>query len=297
MSAPRIGVCGCGNMGAAVVARLLEAGAEVVVFDLDRAKAEATGAGVAADVAALARRADVVLLSLPTPAASAAVAQVLATELAAGDLVVELSTVAPADAVELGRLLRERALRFVDAAVLSGPAQMRGGTTTLLVGGAEEDLAVALPVLELLGGERIVLGELGAGMAAKVAHNAVSHAVMVVLLEATSLAVAAGVDAEAFASILAGEDAALLRPLQHRLRERVFGGEFAGGMPMDAALKDSQLALGLAESSGVPLFAIRAAHEPYELAVADGLGRYDYAALAILWERWTGRSLRRGAEQ
>ena len=62
-------------------------------------------------------------------------------------------------------------------------------------------------------------------------------------------------------------------------------------MPTEAARKDSVLALRLAQEAGVPLFAIHAAHIPYELAVANGLGREDYAALAKLWEQWTGRRL------
>jgi 3-hydroxyisobutyrate dehydrogenase-like beta-hydroxyacid dehydrogenase len=290
-----IGLCGCGNMGAAIASRLRANGVDLVVYDLDRARADATGAAVADGVDDLARRSDSVLLSLPSPSASAEVGETLARELREGAVVAEMSTVAPSDATELARRLGERGVRCVDAAVLSGPAQMAAGTTTLLVGGDEEDLAAALPVLELLGGERIVLGGIGSGMAAKVAHNAVSHAVMVVLLEAASLAAASGVDVGAFADILAGEDAALLRPLRHRLRERVFERDYDGGMPMDAALKDSQLALELAEATGVPLYAIRASHTPYEVAVEEGLGRKDYAALAELWERWTGRELRPGA--
>jgi 3-hydroxyisobutyrate dehydrogenase-like beta-hydroxyacid dehydrogenase len=294
MSGLRIGLCGCGNMGSAIAARLLTQDVTLFVFDLDREKAESTGAEVARDLGELVRGTDAVMLSLPSPAASAVVVETLAGELRPGALVVELSTVAPADAVAVAQRLGERGLRFVDAAVLSGPAQMAAGTTVLLVGGSDEDVAAAMPVLDLLGGERILFGGVGTGTAAKVAHNAVSHAVMVVLIEAASLAVAAGVDIATFAALLAREDAALLRPLQHRLRERVFENDFDGGMPMDAALKDSQLALELADAVGVPLFAIRGAHEPYELAVEDGLARSDYAALAQLWERWTGRTLRPG---
>ena len=86
-------------------------------------------------------------------------------------------------------------------------------------------------------------------------------------------------------------DGGLQRPLNHRLRERVATGRYGGGMPTDAARKDSTLALELAQRHRVPLFAIQAAHTPYELAVADGLGRDDYAAIAKLWQAWTGRAL------
>jgi 3-hydroxyisobutyrate dehydrogenase-like beta-hydroxyacid dehydrogenase len=128
-------------------------------------------------------------------------------------------------------------------------------------------------------------------MAAKVANNAVSHAVMVVLVEAAAMAEAAGVPPEVFVELLSDPDAGLMRPLSHRLRERVLSGDYAGGMPLDAARKDSQLALALAQELDVPLFAIQAAHTVYELGLAAGHGREDYAVLARLWEDWAGRPL------
>ena len=120
-------------------------------------------------------------------------------------------------------------------------------------------------------------------MAAKIGNNAVSHAVMVVLLEAAAMVQSAGVSTSAFAEMLMGEGSGLTRPLTHRLRERVLGGEYEGGMPTEAARKDSVLALRLAEAGQVPMFVIQAAHSVYEIAVAQGLGRDDYAAVAKLW--------------
>lgn len=59
-----------------------------------------------------------------------------------------------------------------------------------------------------------------------------------------------------------------------------------------AARKDSTLALRLAEHTKIPLFTIQAAHTAYELGMAAGLGRQDYASIATLWEGWTGLPLR-----
>ena len=289
-----VGLCGCGNMGAAIAGRL--AGRfDLTVFDLDAARLAAVAGELGVAAAASARElaaADAVVLSLPSPEASAAVARELAAAMRPGGLVVETSTVAPSDVQGLGAVCGDAGLRLVDAAVLSGVPQMRAGTSILLVGGEDDAVEAAAPLLDALAARVVRLGPLGAGMAAKVANNAVSHAVMVVLLEATALAQAAGVAPEVFAELLADPDAGLLRPLAHRLRERVFAGDFEGGMPTAAARKDSWLALRLAEETGVPLFAIRAAHEPYELAVAAGYGRDDYAGLSRLWESWTGRPLR-----
>jgi 3-hydroxyisobutyrate dehydrogenase-like beta-hydroxyacid dehydrogenase len=91
--------------------------------------------------------------------------------------------------------------------------------------------------------------------------------------------------------LLAHPEAGLLRPLTHRFAERVLHDDYAGGMPTEAARKDSTLALAMAQETGVPLFAVQAAHTVYELAVAGDLGRLDYASIAGLWERWTGRVL------
>ena len=48
------------------------------------------------------------------------------------------------------------------------------------------------------------------------------------------------------------------------------------------------LALEMAQELGVPLYAIQASHTPYEIAEAGGMGQLDYAALATLWEQWSG---------
>lgn len=290
-----VALCGCGNMGAAVAARL--AGPfELRVYDRDAELADACGralgVSVAGSVAALARDAGALVLSLPNAAASRDVVAEAAPHLARGAVVVETSTVAPADMVALETFCEENALQLVDAAILSGVAQMRDGRSILLVGGRDDAVEVAAPVLDALAVRQVRLGGIGSGMAAKVANNAVSHAVMVVLIEATALAEAAGVPPLVLADLLADPDGGLLRPLTHRLRERVLNGEFEGGMPTEAALKDSALALQMAADLGVPLYAVKGAHTPYELSVDAGHGRLDYAAISLLWEEWTGRSLR-----
>ncbi len=290
-----VGLCGCGNMGAAI-AWALHGRVALTVYDVDpvrvRDVAARTGATVGVDLTAIARGADVVVLSLPDPAISRAVVQELLPHLRAGAAVVETSTVTPSDVRALAALCAPAGVHLVEAAILSGVGQMESSAATLLVGGDEAAIAAGSPVLALLARRQLRVGPLGAGMATKVANNAVSHAVMVVLLEATAMAQAAGVPPETFAELLMDPEAGLLRPLSHRLRERVLTESYEGGMSTQAARKDSMLALRLAAEGGVPLYAVAAAHIPYELALASGLGREDYAALARLWERWTGRAFR-----
>ncbi len=286
-----VALAGLGNMGSAVAGRLAER-FTVLGFDVDPARradaANRYGIQVVEDLSLLAR-ASTVVLSLPTPDVSASVVRTLLADLRPGTLIVETSTVNPADMWRLRDLCMPRGIRVVDGAVLSGVAQMAAGRSTLLVGGKAEDLDRAAGVFDALAPRVLRFGDVGSGMAAKVINNAVAHAVMVVLVEAGAMAAATGVAQDDLANLLADPDAGLLRPLTHRFIERVLRAEYDGGMPTEAARKDSTLALALAQTSGVPLFAIQGAHTAYELAVADGLGRLDYASIAKLWEGWTNR--------
>jgi 3-hydroxyisobutyrate dehydrogenase-like beta-hydroxyacid dehydrogenase len=279
-------------MGSAVAGRLAER-FMVLGFDVDPARrtAAATRANleIVDDLMQLAR-APTLVLSLPTPEISATVVRTLLPHLRPGTLVVETSTVNPADMWQLRDLCTPGGVRVVDGAILSGVAQMAAGRSTLLVGGKPADLDAAADVFVALAPRVLRFGDVGSGMAAKVINNAVAHAVMVVLVEAGAMAAATGVVLDDLARLLADPDAGLMRPLTHRFVERVLRNDYEGGMPTEAARKDSTLALSLAQSSGVPLFAIQGAHTVYELALADGLGRLDYAAIARLWEGWTERT-------
>jgi len=289
----RVALVGLGNMGSAVAGRLAER-FTVLGFDVDpmrRADAADRYKIEVVDELGLLAPASTLVLSLPTPEISATVVRTLLAELRPGTLIVETSTVNPADMWRLRDLCSPAGVRVVDGAILSGVAQMAAGRSTLLVGGRAEDLDAAARVFEALAPRVLRFGDVGSGMAAKVINNAVAHAVMVILVEAGAMAAATGVALDDLANLLADPDAGLLRPLTHRFVERVLRADYEGGMPTEAARKDSTLALALAQNSSVPLFAMQGAHTVYELALAAGLGRLDYASIAQLWEGWTNRSL------
>lgn len=281
-------VIGLGNMGIEVAGRLHAAG-PVVGFDLSaerRALAEGRGMRTAADLAAAVQGAATVVLSLPTPAASRATVEALTKLMPAGALVIETSTVTPADIGKMKAQCAAAGIGFVDAAIQSGVEIMARGGSVLLIGADSETLVRARPWLDALSAKQSVMGGVGAGSAAKVINNAVAHAVYVVLAEALAMARANGISTADFVDMLKGADAGLVRPLTHRIGERTAQRNFAPGMPMDGARKDSVLALEVAQADGIPLFAIQAAHTVYEMACAQGMGRDDYAALTTLWDKW-----------
>jgi 3-hydroxyisobutyrate dehydrogenase-like beta-hydroxyacid dehydrogenase len=284
----RVGLIGLGNMGSALATRLV-ARFEVVGFDVDPARARPAaevGVAVVQGVEAVADASTVAVLSLPRPAASHEVVESLSDRWRTGGLVIETSTVSPDDARRAAAVCAAAGSGYVDAAILSGVGPVAAGTTTLLVGGAAEVLDRAGPVLAAITDDQRHLGEVGAGMAAKVINNAVAHAVYVVLSEAVALGKANGIALATIVELLSEPGGGLIRPLTHRIGERLAAEDFDGGMPVDAARKDSELALRLAQASRTPLFAIQSAHTVYEIAEAAGLARSDYAVVATLWDRW-----------
>lgn len=200
--------------------------------------------------------------------------------------VIETSTVTPDDARQAAAICTQHGISYVDAAILSGVKSVQEGTTSLLIGGDPASYPTIQPVLDALSPNQLVLGGVGTGMAAKVVNNAVAHAVYVVLSEAVAMARTDGIAPATLVKLLSDPEAGLLRPLTHRIAERLPAGEFGGGMAVDSARKDSELALRMAQASGVPLFAIQAAHTVYEIAAAEGMGPHDYSIVATLWDRW-----------
>lgn len=283
-----VGMVGLGNAGAAM-ATALSGKMPLLGFDANPARQQAV-AHLALEwmpsLAALAQGASTIVLSLPKPDISKAVVTELVHSATPPSLIIETSTITPHVAQELQAICAPQRVRFVDAAIANGVASMAAGTITFLVGGDAEDVAQAHPALEGMAEAIMHLGPVGAGMGAKVVINAVAHAVMVVLIEAGAMATKLGMPMQTLVDILKRPEG-LIRPLTHRLQERIMQGNYAGGMSVSNARKDSTLALQTAQELGVPLYAIQASHTPYEIAEALGMGELDYAALATLWEQWS----------
>jgi 3-hydroxyisobutyrate dehydrogenase-like beta-hydroxyacid dehydrogenase len=284
-----VGIVGLGNAGSAM-ATALSGKLSLIGFDIDPGRRQAVAhlaLDCAASLAELARRAEIVVLSLPHPDISKrTVADLVNSEPHPG-LIIETSTVTHTVAQELQALCQPHGVGFIDAAIANGVASMAAGKITFLVGGVPDDVAKAEPVLKAMAESIMHLGPVGAGMGAKIVINAVMHAVMVVLIEAGAMATKLGLPMQTLVNLLK-RDEGLMRPLTHRVQERMMQGNYTGGMSVANARKDSTLALATAQELGLPLYAILASHTPYEIAEAVGMGQLDYAALATLWEQWTG---------
>jgi len=286
----RIGLIGLGNAGNALL-QALSGSRRLHVYDRDPGRYEgiADGAIPASSVADLARTADLILLSLPMPAASLSVAEEMRAALRPGATVVETSTVRPEHVEQLSTMLSPSGARVIDAAVIGGVHKLALGRGVFLVGPPEDETGPAGAVLRSIAEEIFFLKRRGDGMRAKLVANAVSHSAYVLLLEAAALAAAQDIPLSVFYRLMERESG-LMRPLTHRFGERLRRHDFEGGMSTANAKKDSTLVLETAQALGVPLFAIQATHAVYEIAMREGLETLDYSAMGQLWEKWLGIS-------
>jgi 3-hydroxyisobutyrate dehydrogenase len=282
-----IAVIGLGNAGAAL-AHALSGKFPLSGYDIDpgrKTAVEHLELTWASSVESAIANADTALLSLPRPDISFDVVKTIVKAGTAPRLVIETSTITPKAAREMAAVCGAASIGYVDAAIAGGVQSMAAGENTFLVGGSEKDFARATTILDAIAARIHFLGPVGAGSGAKVVNNGVMHALMVVLIEAGAMAKKLEIPMEKLIEILARPDG-IMRPLEHRLRDRISRADYAGGMSVSNARKDSTLALQTAQDLGVPLFATLAAHTPYEIAEQLGDGDLDYAALAKLWESW-----------
>ncbi|MEU6284437.1 NAD(P)-dependent oxidoreductase [Streptomyces sp. NPDC047028] len=248
-----VGVIGLGTMGGRAAAALTASGIAVVGHDIDeaaRSRAAGDRVTVVSGSAAVARAADIVLLSLPEPADVLSVVAELVPA-AAGRLVVDLSTVEPATSRRAGAQLAAAGARFVDAPVLGRPSGCGGWT--LPAGGSDEDVAaVAGLAVGTIAKAVEPVGPVGTGSLVKILNNLMFGAINTVTAEVIDLAERAGMPADRFVDVVRGSGAATVSPLFNDVGPRMVRGEHEPTFSLALLHKDVRLGAALATALSAP---------------------------------------------
>jgi len=202
-----IAFLGLGNMGGPMSANLVAAGQTVRGYDPVPAAATAASSngvttfGSAAEAVA---GADVVITMLPSgDIVKRCYAEVLrAAE--AGALFIDSSTISVNDAREVHALAQSHGVAQLDAPVSGGVKGAVAGTLAFMVGGDDDALQRARPVLEPMAGKIIHCGGAGAGQAAKVCNNMVLAVQQIAIGEAFVLAEKLGLSAQSLFDVITG---------------------------------------------------------------------------------------------
>ena len=248
-----VAVVGLGNMGRPMAASLLRAGYDVVGFDLQPAARERfaqAGGRVAGDMAAAVARAAVVIMLLPDGKAVAAAVAAMRPHLAAGAVVIDMSSSAPLGTRALGAELNAAGFRFIDAPVSGGVKRAADATLAVMVGGDPAVIAQVEPVLAAMGNSIFRTGPLGSGHAMKALNNYVSAAGLAAAVEALAVGQKFGLDPAVMTDVL-NASSGRNNTTENKLKQFIIPGTFTSGFSIALMVKDISTADELAEAIGV----------------------------------------------
>lgn len=257
MTIETIGVIGLGNMGFGMAATLAGKGFKVSATDISDARAAAAAeAGIRfTTLADLLATSDAIVCSLPLARDVEAVVTTPGGILERRDrkvVVIDTSTSDPGTSRRLAERLAAAGHGLLDAPVSGGPSGAAQGTLTMMVGGAEADFALALPVLSAMSAKAVHVGPSGAGNIAKLVNNLLVAAHLVTMGEAMRLAEGAGLSAQeaiAVVNTASGRSAVSEVMFPRWILTNSFDSGFSAGLMR----KDVRLALELAAESAVDL--------------------------------------------
>lgn len=279
--AERVAFLGLGIMGSRMARNLRASGFDVTVWNRTKERAGELGEPIADTPRAAAEQAEIVItMVVDAPEVEAVLfgPDGAAVGLDKGDLVVDMSTIAPRAAIAIGERLAERGIGFVDAPVTGSKPRAEDATLTIMAGGEPADFERAKPLFEAMGKLIVHCGPSGHGAMVKLLNNALAAINAAAIAEAFDVAEAYGLDTERMLEVMAAGSAksAMLdlkaRPILDRDYDPLF--------KLAHMLKDVRHCLAEAEAVGHPFSLAEEAERLYADAEAAGLGEQDFAAVA-----------------
>jgi len=295
MAQQTVGMIGLGIMGSAMSANLMRAGFRVAGFDvLRRRRAEHQRAGGAAAKSPrdLAKRADLIITSLPSARALAEVAAELAASAKRGTVVIETSTL-PIKAKEAARdVLAKRGVILLDCPLSGTGAQARVKDLLIYVSGDRSAYRKIVPVLQGFTSANYYVGAFGAGSKMKFVANLLVAIHNVAAAEAMVLGMKAGLDPAMVLKVVAG-GAGGSRMFQVRGPMMVKGDYSEATMKNEVWQKDMTIIADFARELDCPTPLFAASTPIYNAAMAMGMGKEDTGAVCAVLEKMAGSPRKR----
>ncbi|MDV7340333.1 NAD(P)-dependent oxidoreductase [Terasakiella sp. A23] len=284
----KIAFLGLGLMGQGMAANMLRAGYDVTVWNRTASKAKALikhGARLAQSPAACVEGAEVMITILGDDAASQEVwlgeDGILSGNPAPGAIAIESTTVSHEWVQILGEKCSAQGLGFLDCPVTGGPPGAESGQLGLLVGGANDTLKKAEPILQAYAKKIFHFGPVGCGTAYKLIVNSLGAVQVAALAEAMSVAKTIGLNldqvtdalcAGSVASRVVGYNAPMMASDDHD--EVAFAAKWRA--------KDLGYGVNMSQNAGVDAGMFQQASSAFQKAIEEGLGEKNESVLSEL---------------
>lgn len=279
MNELKLGWAGLGNMGIPMVNNLLKAGYPVQVYNRTREKEKEVlqaGATSAAGLQQLAVDNEVIFVMVSDDDAAKQIftaADGLLFGNVQGKLFINVSTVAPETSRYLNEACQKQGAAFMEAPVSGSVKPAQDGTLIILAGGTDADYERAKPLFDVLGKLSLLVGEVGAGAASKLAINYFLALNVQGLAETVLFAKANGVKTEDMLTII--NEGAIGSGITKLKSPAILKEEFPAAFALKHLVKDLRLAKeqGLDSPLSTPLY------ESFKQAKEEGLGEEDLMAI------------------
>lgn len=278
-----IGFIGLGTMGRLMALNLIKAQPSMVVWNRTADKCTPlsdVGAEVAADVATLFSRTDIVILML---ANEAAVDAVLArdtedfTSRVSGHTIIHMGTVSPFYSQALDADIRAVGGDYVEAPVSGSRRPAKAGKLVAMLAGRPDVVNRVRPFLAPLCQQTVCCGPVPNALLMKLATNALLLPMIVAIAEAFHLADRFGLDRRQFADVISGGQ--LASPISRIKVEKLVSEDFSVQAAVSDALKNTRLAVNAARSVRAASPLLDVAQALYSEAEAMALGQSDMIAV------------------
>lgn len=292
----KIGFIGLGIMGRPMAKNLIAKGCSVAAYDISaEAVADLSALGAEASTpAAIGASCGIVFTILPT---GSIVKDILfadsgvASAMAAGGIVVDMSSVTPTESIYCAEKLREKGIAFLDAPVSGGEPKAIDGTLSFMVGGGAESFGRVEPLFRMMGTSAVLVGGNGSGSTAKLVNQIIVNNTIAVVAEAFVFAAKAGADPLKVYDAIKGGLAA--SEILNRKVPMMAARDFRPGGKMSINLKDIKNVMATAHEIDVPVpYTAQLLEIMQSLKIHDGLD-LDHSSIVHHFERIAGVEVRR----
>jgi 3-hydroxyisobutyrate dehydrogenase len=283
-----VGVIGLGLMGSQIALRLALKGHKVTVFNRDRSKAEklhttgATNLKLVDHPKEIGNISDMAIICVKDYQAVADVCfktggliETTNTDL----IVIQCSTISPDESNKVADFYSKKQIRMLTVPMLGGTTAVERGEITLIGAGPKSVYEVAKPILKDLSGQIFYIGsDHRAASALKLAININIALIALALAEGMVFARGTGVDTGTFVKIL--NSTYFKTGISEKKGPRIVNDDYTASFYLTNMVKDLDLALRTAYTSGLTLPTTASAEAIYRASEAFGLSVKDYTSVA-----------------
>jgi 3-hydroxyisobutyrate dehydrogenase-like beta-hydroxyacid dehydrogenase len=276
-----IGVIGLGLMGAALSARLIDAGIVPIGFDIDAKRCRefnAAGGELAVSATALAARCRTIIVAMFSAGqVEKLLADLQRSEYLTRTVMICTTTCAPDEIEAIAKRAAASSMALVEAPISGTSAEVRDGSALALIAGAADAVEAAATVLDIISPKRVKVGGIGDASRTKLALNLILQNNRAALAEGIVFAESLGLDPRLFLAI--ARRSAAYSSVMDTKGEKMLMRDFTPQSHIAQTLKDAELILEEAGRRALPLPVTAAQANLLRDAIALRGGECDSSAI------------------